>query len=69
VADPCDGASTQVWAQGAAGSGSPGSTLVNQGAAGMCLDDPGSVNANNTQLQIATCGTGLAAESWLLPAS
>jgi Ricin-type beta-trefoil lectin domain/Domain of unknown function (DUF5122) beta-propeller len=69
VADSCDGASTQVWAQGAADPGSPGSTLVNQGAAGMCLDDPGSVNANNTQLQITTCGNGLAAESWLLPAS
>jgi hypothetical protein len=67
VVNPCDGASTQIWAQGTPNPGTAGDTLINQGAAGMCLDDPGSVNANYTPLQISTCQNGLAAENWILP--
>ncbi len=67
VLDPCTGASTQVWTQGAANPGSAGNSLMNQGAAGMCLDDPGSVTVPGTQLQISVCENGLAAENWVLP--
>jgi hypothetical protein len=67
VLDPCTGASTQVWTQGAANPGSAGNSLMNQGAAGMCLDDPGSVTVPGTQLQISACTNGLAAEKWVLP--
>jgi Ricin-type beta-trefoil lectin domain/Domain of unknown function (DUF5122) beta-propeller len=67
VLDPCTGASTQVWTQGAASPGNAGNSLMNRGAAGMCLDDPGSVTVPGTQLQISACKNGLAAEKWVLP--
>jgi hypothetical protein len=67
VVDSCDGAATQVWTQGAGHPGSAGNSLTNQGAAGMCLVDPGSVTARNTQLQISACEDGLAAQNWVLP--
>jgi hypothetical protein len=67
VVKPCDGASTQIWAQGGGNPGSAGNTLVNRGAAGMCLDDPGSVTAQFTRLDISACQNGLAAQSWILP--
>jgi hypothetical protein len=67
VVNPCDGASTETWTQGAANPDSAGNDLVNQGAAGMCLDDPGSVTNQFTQLQISACQSGLASENWLLP--
>jgi hypothetical protein len=60
VVDTCNGAPTEVWQQGT------GNTLVNQGASGLCLTDPGSSTTSGTNLQIATC-TGSSGQVWPLP--
>ena len=62
VADTCSGAKTQQWAQGT------GNSVTNGGAAGMCLDDPGSSTTSGTKLDIATCNGG-SNQVWPLPAA
>lgn len=56
--EPCDGASTQVWAHQSNGE------IVNS-ASGLCLDDPHSSSAS--QLEILSC-TDSSEQQWTLPA-
>jgi hypothetical protein len=56
----CGSEPTQVWTQSA-----NGQALVNQGAAGMCLDDPSTTS--DTDVTIVTCSSGTQAQEWWLP--
>lgn len=60
VLDTCGTSTTQVWTQA-----SPGQTVANQGAAGMCLNPP-SVKSG-TDLDIGTCSSSSNTEKWRLP--